>query len=39
MKKYKFGSIDVELDDRDFLLTTAIDNLANEIKKLRTSRL
>tara|TARA_R100000789_G_C2981841_1_gene143692 strand:+ start:647 stop:784 length:138 start_codon:yes stop_codon:yes gene_type:complete len=41
MIKYKMG-VDVDgkdetadLEDRDFLLITAIDNLSNEIKKLR----
>lgn len=36
MKKYKFKGEYVKLEDKDFLLITAIDNLANEISKVRT---
>ena len=39
MKKYKLGPKETEevfdLEDKDFLLITAIDNLANEIRKAR----
>lgn len=41
MKKYKYGKdedgndIEFELEDKDFLLITAIDNLAKEIERAR----
>ena len=37
MKKYKYKDEEFDLEDKDFLLITAIDNLANEIQKLRLS--
>ena len=35
MKKYKFEDEEIDLEEKDFLLITAIDNLSNEIRKLR----
>ncbi len=35
MKKYKVKEVEYELEDKDFLLITAIDNLATEIQKAR----
>ena len=38
MKKYKLSNDEeVELEDKDFLLITAIDNLADKINMLRMS--
>ena len=41
MKKYKYkiGEVEEEadLEDKDYFLITAIDNLANEIQKMRMS--
>ena len=42
MKKYRYKLSDgkeeeINLEDKDFLLITAIDNLSNEIQRLRTN--
>lgn len=33
MIKYSFKEQEIDLEDKDFLLITAIDNLTNEIRK------
>ncbi len=42
MKKYKYKEdgveVEFDLEEKDFFLITAIDKLANEIQKARTSR-
>ncbi len=35
MKKYKYEDEEIDLEEKDFLLITAIDNLANQIRKAR----
>ena len=35
--KYKLKEEEYDLEDKDFLLINAIDNLANEIQKMRIS--
>ena len=35
MKKYKYKGDEFDLEDKDFLLITSIDNLSNEIRKAR----
>ena len=37
MKKYKTLDEEIEIEDKDFLLITAIDNLTKEIEKARTT--
>ena len=35
MKKYIFENSQYDLEDKDFFLINAIDNLTNEIKRIR----
>ena len=37
MKKYKYKDGEFDLEDKDFFLITAIDNLTTEIRKARNT--